>query len=62
MKVAPESILFLGDSNTDMQTAVTAGMVPLGAAWGFRGRDELLASGAASVLNTPLELMDWLRP
>lgn len=62
MGVAPGSMLFLGDSDIDMQTAQAAGMVPLGAAWGFRGRDELLASGAARVLETPLELMDWLRP
>lgn len=62
MNVAPENMLFLGDSSIDMQTAVTAGMIPLGAAWGFRGRDELLASGATSILNTPLELINWLRP
>jgi len=62
MGVVPGDMLFLGDSDIDMQTAQAAGMVPLGAAWGFRGRDELLASGAACVLATPLELMHWLRP
>jgi len=50
----------LGDSNVDMRTAVAAGMLPVGAGWGFRGRDELLASGAAVVLDTPCELLERL--
>jgi len=62
MRIKPESMLFLGDSSIDMQTAQAAGMIPLGAAWGFRGRDELLAFGAVRVLENPLELMNYLRP
>lgn len=58
--IAPEATLFVGDSNTDMQTAKAAKMIALGAAWGFRGREELLASGAHAVLEAPLELLHWL--
>ncbi len=58
--IAPEATLFVGDSNTDMQTAKAAGMTALGAAWGFRGREELLTSGADSVLDAPLELLRCL--
>lgn len=60
MKILPEAMLFLGDSNTDMQTAMAAGMLAVGAAWGFRGPDELIASGADHVLKTPLELLQFL--
>ncbi|WP_031388021.1 HAD family hydrolase [Desulfonatronum thiodismutans] len=56
----PEAILFLGDSDVDMHTANAAGMTSLGAAWGFRGTEELLAAGARAVLRSPKELLDWL--
>jgi phosphoglycolate phosphatase len=60
MGVAPGKVLYLGDTNTDMQTAVAAGMFPLGALWGFRTADELLATGAAALVKTPTEVLDWV--
>lgn len=60
--VLPASTLFLGDSDVDMQTATAAGMTPLGAGWGFRSPDELLASGASTILYNPVELLDRLPP
>jgi phosphoglycolate phosphatase len=60
MGLAPQQFLYLGDTNTDMQTAVAAGMFPLGATWGFRTPDELLRFGAKALLATPLELLDFL--
>lgn len=56
----PSAVLYLGDTNTDMQCAVAAGMIPVGAAWGFRDADELLSAGACAVINTPREMLDWL--
>ncbi|MBI1375750.1 MAG: HAD-IA family hydrolase [Phycisphaera sp.] len=56
----PGECLFLGDSNADMQTAVNAGMIALGAAWGFRTRNELHETGAVAVLEHPMELMDFI--
>ncbi|MDH4198566.1 MAG: HAD family hydrolase, partial [Candidatus Aminicenantes bacterium] len=38
--VTPESVIFLGDTNVDMKTAVAAGMFPVGALWGFRSSEE----------------------
>lgn len=49
--------LYLGDTNTDMQTAQAAGMAPVGVLWGFRERAELLASGAVEILATPADLL-----
>ncbi|GAB6057679.1 HAD family hydrolase [Desulfonatronum parangueonense] len=60
LELAPDQILFLGDSDADMLTARSARMTALGAGWGFRGREELIRSGARRVLETPLELLDWL--
>jgi phosphoglycolate phosphatase len=60
MGIAPAKVLYLGDTNTDMQTAVAAGMFPVGALWGFRTAGELLATGAAALAKTPTEVLDWL--
>ena len=55
--VAPGRMVFLGDSGIDMLTATAAGMIAVGAAWGFRTKDELVESGASAVLDHPLELL-----
>lgn len=56
----PGDILYLGDSDVDMETAKKAGMVGVGAVWGFRGEDELRAAGARHLVRNPLELLDLL--
>jgi phosphoglycolate phosphatase len=58
---SPHEILYLGDTNTDMQTAVRAEMYPVGALWGFRTADELRASGARTLIRQPLELLELVR-
>ena len=58
--VRPEEFLYLGDSNTDMQTAVNAGMYPVGALWGFQEVEQLLAAGAQTLIEKPLELLTLL--
>ncbi|SIN74804.1 HAD family hydrolase [Halodesulfovibrio marinisediminis] len=60
MKLEPEQIIFVGDSDVDMQTAHNAGMIPVGAAWGFRGAEELTAAGAKVVLDAPADLQSLL--
>ena len=55
--VTPADFLYLGDTNTDMQTARSAGMVPVGALWGFRTKQELLEAGAVAVVSHPMEVM-----
>ena len=53
--VAPRDCLYLGDTGTDMKTAVAVGAYPVGALWGFRARDELIAGGAKVVIDHPSE-------
>jgi phosphoglycolate phosphatase len=57
MGIAPGDILYVGDSDVDMKTAVNAGMYPAGAAWGFRSREELLANGAKILLENPKDII-----
>lgn len=55
-----EEIIFIGDSDIDMLTATNANMFPLGVSWGYRTEEELIASGAKLVINTPLDLIEIL--
>lgn len=55
--LSPERVAYLGDSLVDMRTANAAGMVAVGAAWGFRTREELVESGAFAVIDAPLDLL-----
>ena len=56
----PEEILFVGDSDIDMKTAVNANMFPVGVSWGYRTEEELKSSGAKLVINNASELIEIL--
>ncbi len=56
----PGDFLYVGDTNTDMQTAVAAGMYPVGALWGFREADELIAAGARTLVAHPRDVLSLL--
>ncbi|MEO0227954.1 MAG: HAD family hydrolase [candidate division WOR-3 bacterium] len=57
LKVQPEETVYLGDSEIDMKTAISAGMYPVGALWGFRTAGELINAGARRLLKAPLDLL-----
>lgn len=54
--VPPASMAIMGDTRVDMETAVNAGMLPVGVLWGFRQEDELLEHGARLIIGKPEEL------
>ena len=56
LDILPGRFVYLGDTDTDMRTAVAAGMFPAGALWGFRNAEELTANGAKVLLKTPKEV------
>lgn len=60
LKVKPENIAFLGDSPVDVQTAKNAGMISIGAAWGFSTREELEEAGADLVFDQATDLSKYL--
>lgn len=51
------TVYMIGDSNVDIQTAKNAGLISIGCAWGFRGRDELVSEGADYIAETPADIM-----
>jgi phosphoglycolate phosphatase len=60
MNIAPSEFIYLGDTDIDMKTSVTAGMFPVGALWGFRTAEELQESGAQALISHPLEILPLL--
>ena len=52
--------LYVGDTNTDVETAKAGGLVAVGVLWGFRGADELTAAGADTLIAHPVELLELL--
>ena len=58
MGLGADEVLLVGDSDVDVLTAAGVGMRPIGAAWGFRGRDELLQAGADVIIDEPGEIVD----
>lgn len=53
----PEECMYVGDTNTDMQTGKAAGMMTIGVTWGFRDRQELEENHADVIIDHPSELL-----
>ncbi|MEN8229550.1 MAG: HAD family hydrolase [Bacteroidota bacterium] len=57
--IAEKRILFVGDSLGDLNTAIAAGMVPVGVTWGY-GRLDTGAKNGHSFITNPQELLTLL--
>jgi phosphoglycolate phosphatase len=60
LHIPPAEFAYLGDSPEDMETALAAGMFPVGALWGFRSEAELVEGGARVLIREPLDLLEVL--
>lgn len=58
MGVSAEEALYVGDSDTDVETAHNANLFCVGVTWGFRSRQVLEMAGAESIIDQPDELLD----
>ncbi len=56
MGASHDGLVYVGDSEVDVQTAANAGCPCVSCTWGFRSVDELLAAGATTFVDTPAEL------
>lgn len=59
-KISKDECIYIGDSDVDVYTAQNSGVKMAGVEWGFRGREELLRTGALFVASTPKELFDYI--
>jgi phosphoglycolate phosphatase len=60
LHVTPNDCYYLGDTMIDMKTANSAGMIAIGALWGFREENELREHGAKYLVQTPSEVIKLL--
>ena len=60
LSVSPEDCLYVGDSETDVQTAKNAGIPCLSVLWGFRDKETLLNAGATRFVQTPREILEMI--
>jgi len=58
--IPTDRFLYIGDTDIDMKTAVSAGMYAVGAMWGFREARELADGGAKVIIPKPGALLDLL--
>lgn len=56
LKADKKTVLYVGDSNVDMETALNAGVKSCGVLWGFRTKQELIESGAVYIAASVEEL------
>ena len=55
-----KEVLYVGDSDVDIQTGRNAGMKTAGCLWGFRDRETLANAGADHILEKPEDLLKLL--
>lgn len=56
--VLVQECIYVGDTDTDMQTGNAANMYTVGVLWGFRNRAELEQNHACQIIEHPKELLD----
>ena len=59
LKIRPQNILYLGDTNVDMETANAARMTAVGCTWGFRSEQELIDAGANFIVRAPSDVKNF---
>ena len=60
MGLKKEEVLYIGDSSTDIKTALNAGLSSIGVNWGFRGEAELKREGATYIAYQPSDILKYL--
>ena len=62
LKLTPEEVAYVGDSNTDILFARAVGMLPVATPWGYRSREELVEAGAKLIAERPMDVVALLEP
>ena len=58
--VERSKVLYVGDTNVDMRTAINARVDCVGVAWGFRPKVELAVHNPLAIIDKPIELLQYL--
>ena len=57
----PNTTVYVGDSDVDIQTAKNAGVDCICVTWGFRDKSFLEAYGGTRFVDTPAEILQYLK-
>ena len=60
MGLQKAEVLYIGDSETDIETAKNTGLKSIGCLWGFRDRKTLIETGADYIVSNPAEILEYL--
>ena len=55
-----DAVLFVGDSEADVKTAIAAGVRCIACEWGFRSKEQLLQAGAITLIQSPSQILDMI--
>ena len=58
-EIGATKCMYCGDSEVDIMTAANADMPCVSVTWGYRTREELVASGATMVADTAEQVYDF---
>lgn len=61
LNISPKKAVFIGDSKIDIAAGKEAGIATVGAAYGFRGREELEEAGADAIIQDIKDLISLCR-
>nr|WP_317357013.1 HAD family hydrolase [uncultured Tyzzerella sp.] len=59
LNIDPKDCIYVGDTDTDMQTGINAGMYTVGVTWGFREKQELIDNKANNIIDNPMDLLNY---
>lgn len=57
LNVKPTEVIYVGDTETDMFTAINSNFYSVGCLWGFRKKEELINAGADVLVEKPEEIL-----
>lgn len=60
LKADKNSVVYIGDSDTDILTAKNSQIPCISVSWGFRTKEFLKQNGASTIIDTPSELLNLL--
>ena len=60
LEVSADKAIYVGDSDVDIMTAKNAGIECVSVTWGFRDKDFLIENGATTLIDYPLQLLQYL--
>ena len=60
LNIAKNDSVYLGDSEVDIETAKNSGLDCICVSWGFRSREQLLNSGAKIIVDSPLQIPNYM--